>query len=39
MQDYINTIHTQQIKGSGQTKVDDDALMAYRDRKGMEETT
>lgn len=37
MQDYINIVHTQLIKGAGQKQVDDDALMAYRDRKGMEE--
>lgn len=39
MQDYINIIHTQRIKGGSESQVDDDALMAYRDRKGMEEPT
>ncbi|MBQ3090224.1 MAG: DNA primase [Oscillospiraceae bacterium] len=37
MEDYINIIHTQQLKGGDRSGLDDEALMAYRDRKGMEE--
>lgn len=39
MQDYINIIQTEGLKGGSRTGVDDDALMAYRDKKGMEEPT
>ena len=36
MADYIDTIHTERLKGE-RGQVDDAALMAYRDKKGMEE--
>ena len=39
MEDYINIIQTERLKGGNQAGVDDAALMAYRDKKGMEEPT
>lgn len=39
MQDYISIIQTEGLKGKRRTELDDSALMAYRDKKSMEEPT
>ncbi|MCC8181421.1 MAG: DNA primase, partial [Clostridiales bacterium] len=37
MEDYINIIQTEGLKRAGTSDLDDTALMAFRDKKGMEE--
>ena len=39
MQDYINIIQTESLKGIRRSDVDDGALMAFRDKKHMEDAT
>ena len=39
MQDYINIIQTERLKGVRRADVDDGALMAFRDKKHMEDAT
>lgn len=39
MRDYINIIQTEGLKGGSKAAIDDAALMAYRDKKYMEEPT
>ncbi len=33
MEDYINMIQTEGLKGGGTSDLDDDALMAFREKK------